>query len=93
VQPEKPAPGLTTLDLVMSRAEFERRCGADVDSGHDLLVGNGGVGSTATRRGAGYGAQGQGPGMARRDRVGAVGDVAPHSGRCGVARRGMGTPP
>ena len=43
VQPEKPAPGLATPDLVMSRAEVEHRGGADIDSGHDLLHG-------ATRR-------------------------------------------
>jgi len=40
VQPEKPTPGLDTPDLVISRAEVERRGGADVNSGHDLLVGN-----------------------------------------------------
>ena len=57
VQPEKPAPGLATPDLVVSRAEVERRSDAGVDSGHDLLVGNGGVGSTLTRRGTGHGAQ------------------------------------
>jgi hypothetical protein len=56
VQPEKLALGLATPDLVMSRAEVERRGGAGVDNSHDLLVGNGGVGSTSTRRGTGHGA-------------------------------------
>jgi hypothetical protein len=41
VQPEKPTP-----DLMMSRAEVEHRGDANVDSGHDFLVGNGRVGST-----------------------------------------------
>jgi hypothetical protein len=40
VQPEKPAPGLATPDLVMSRAEVEPRGGAGIDS-------------TSTRRGMG----------------------------------------
>jgi hypothetical protein len=40
MQPEKLTP-----DLMMSRAEVERRGDAVVDSGHDLL-GNAGVGST-----------------------------------------------
>jgi hypothetical protein len=55
VQPEKPALGLATPDLGMSLAEVERCDGADVDNGHDLLVGNDGVGSTSTRRGTGHG--------------------------------------
>jgi hypothetical protein len=81
VQPEKPAPSLASTDLVMSRAKVERRSVADVDSGHDLLVGNGGVGSTSgTRHGA-----------TRRSEHG--GDGARRSGRRGVARRGMGVPP
>ena len=50
MQPEKCAPGLGTADLVMSRAEVECRGGAGVDSGHDLLVGNDGVGSTSKQR-------------------------------------------
>jgi hypothetical protein len=57
VQPEKPAPGVATLDLVMSRAKVESRGGAGVDDGHDLPVGNGGI---ATPR------CGEGQGMARR---------------------------
>jgi hypothetical protein len=52
VQPEKPAPGVATLDLVMSRAKVESRA-----DGHDLPVGNGGI---ATPR------CGEGQGMARR---------------------------
>jgi hypothetical protein len=48
VQPEKPAFGLTTSDLVMSRAEIKRRGSAGVHSGHGLLVGNDGTGSTST---------------------------------------------
>jgi hypothetical protein len=56
VQPKKLALGLATLDLVMSRAEVERRGVAGVDNGRDLLVGNDGVGSTSTRRGTGHGA-------------------------------------
>jgi hypothetical protein len=54
VQPEKPAPGLATLDLVMSRAEVEHHGDAGVDSGHNLLVGNDGVGSISTRREMGH---------------------------------------
>jgi hypothetical protein len=34
-QPEKPAPGLACLNLMMLRAEVERRGGASVDSGVD----------------------------------------------------------
>jgi hypothetical protein len=49
-------------DLVMSRAEVERRGGAGVDNGHDLLVRNGGIGSTSTRQGMGHGAQERGTG-------------------------------
>jgi hypothetical protein len=64
VQPEKPALGLATPDLVMSRAKVERRGGAGVDSGQDLPVGNDDVGSTSTRRGTGHGVQGRGPGTA-----------------------------
>jgi hypothetical protein len=56
LQPKKPAPGLATRDLVMSRAEVERRGGAGIDSGHDLVVGNGDVGSTSTQGGTGHGA-------------------------------------
>ena len=59
VQPEKPALGLATQDLAMSRDEVKRRGGVDVDSGHGLLVGNGIVRSTSTRRGTGHGAQGE----------------------------------
>ena len=51
VQPEKAAPGLAT-PVVMSRAEVECHGSAGVDSGLDLLVGNGGIASTSTRRGA-----------------------------------------
>jgi hypothetical protein len=49
VRPEKPALGLAIPNLMMSRAEVERRGGAGVDSGHDLLVRNDSVGSTSTR--------------------------------------------
>ena len=77
MQPEKPAPGMATPDFVMSQAEVERRGGAGVDSGHDLLLGNDGIGSTSTRQGTGHVAQGQGSGMTRQ----------------GVTRRGMGAPP
>jgi hypothetical protein len=73
VQPEKPAPSLASTDLVMSRAKVERRSVADVDSGHDLLVGNGGVGSTSIRQGTGHGAQGRGLGTARRGGASAAG--------------------
>jgi hypothetical protein len=51
VQPEKPASGLATPDLVMSPDEVERRGGVGIDSGHDLLLGNGGVDNTLTWRG------------------------------------------
>ena len=54
VQPEKPPPDLATPDLVVSRAEVERRSDAGVDNSHDLLVGNGGGVSTLTRRGTGH---------------------------------------
>jgi hypothetical protein len=54
VRPEKLAPGLATPDLVMSRAEVEHRGSTGVDNGHDLLVGNAGVGSTSTQQGTGH---------------------------------------
>jgi hypothetical protein len=38
VQSEKPASGLATSNLMMSRAEVERRGGADVNSGHNLQI-------------------------------------------------------
>jgi hypothetical protein len=38
MQSEKPASGLATSNLVMSRAEVERRGGADVNSGHNLQI-------------------------------------------------------
>jgi hypothetical protein len=93
VQLEKPAPSLATPDLVMSRAEVEHRSGADVNSGHDLLVGNNGVDNTLTRRGMGHCTQGQEPDTTRRGGVGAAGDEVRHGGRCGVAQRGMEAPP
>jgi len=84
VQPEKPAPGLATPDLVMSRVEVERRGG---DSSHDLLVGNDDVGSTSPWRGTGHGAQGRD--QARRDKA----EWARRAMEHGVARPGMGAPP
>jgi hypothetical protein len=82
---EKPAPGLATLDLMMSRDEVECRGGAGVDSGHDLLVGNGGA--AAPRRG-------EGQCMARRGGVGCGGgwSTARSVGR-GTTRCSMGAPP
>ena len=59
MQLEKPALGLATPDLAMSRDEVKRHDDADIDSGHELLVGNGIVSSTSTRRGTGHGAQGE----------------------------------
>jgi hypothetical protein len=64
--------GLATSDLMMSRAEVERRSGIDINSGHDLLVGNGDVGSTSTRQETGHDTQGRGPSTARRGGVGAA---------------------
>jgi hypothetical protein len=64
VQTKKPTPSLATPDLVMPGAEVERRGGAGVNSGHDLLVGNDSVGSTSTRRGTWHNAQERGPSMA-----------------------------
>jgi hypothetical protein len=55
VQLEKPTPGLATPNLMMSQAEVERRYSVGVDSGHDLLMGNAGVGSTSTWQGTGHG--------------------------------------
>ena len=78
VQSKKPAPGLATPDLVMYRAEVERCGDTGVDSGHDLLVGNGGVSNTLTWR------------ETEHD---ATRDGAQHGGRRGVARCGMGAPP
>jgi hypothetical protein len=47
VQLEKPALGLATPDLVMPQAKVEC-CGvAGINRGHDLLVGNGSIGSTS----------------------------------------------
>jgi hypothetical protein len=54
VQLEMPAPGLATANLVMSQAEVERRSGAGVDSGHDLLMGNASVDNTLTWQGTGH---------------------------------------
>jgi hypothetical protein len=52
VQLEKPALGLATLDLVMSRAEIKHRGSAGVHSGHGLLVGNDGMAHRQTWRGS-----------------------------------------
>jgi hypothetical protein len=54
VQLEKPTIGLTTPDLMMSRAKIERHSGACVDSGHDLLVENSGISSTSMQQGMGH---------------------------------------
>jgi hypothetical protein len=85
VQQEKPAPGLATSNLVMSRAEVKDRGGAGVDSGYDLL-GGGTAAPTTPRRG-------EGRGTTQRGGVGAARDGARRSDRRGVARRGMGAPP
>jgi hypothetical protein len=58
VLPEKPAPCLATPDLVMSRAEVKCRGGGGVNSGQDLLAGNGDISSTSMWRGMGHGARG-----------------------------------
>jgi hypothetical protein len=86
VRSEKPASGMATPDLVMSRAEVERSGGANVDDVHGLLMGNDDVGSTLTWRGMRHDAQGRGPGTAQRG-------GARRSGRRGAVRRGMGETP
>jgi hypothetical protein len=90
VEPKKLALGLATSDLVMSRAKVESRGGAGVNSGHDHLVGNVGVGSTSTRQGMRHNVQGRGPGTARQGGLGAVRDGTRRGGKRGAARCRMG---
>jgi hypothetical protein len=67
--------GLATPDLMMSRAEVERRGSTGVNSSHNVLVWNDSGSSTSMQRG---------PGTVRRGGVGAQG--MEHS----TARHGMG---
>jgi hypothetical protein len=90
VQPEKPTLGLATLDLVMSQAKVERCDVTGVDSGHDLLVRNGGVGSTSAWRGTGHGAQGRWHDATRQSGRGGGWSTAWQQTSRG---RGMGAPP
>jgi hypothetical protein len=75
VQPEKPALGLATPDLVMSRAKVELRGGAGVDSGHDSWWGM--TASVASQ-------PGEGRGTARRGGAGIAG--MEHRATADVAR-------
>ena len=88
MQPEKPATGLATPDLVMSRAEVERRGGAGVDSGHDNLVGNGGIGSTSA--GEGRGTARRGGDRARHDKADWAWRGMEHSAAAYVAQLDVG---
>jgi hypothetical protein len=48
--------GLATPDLMMSRAEVERRGSTSVNSSHNVLVWNDSGSSTSMQRGTGHGA-------------------------------------